>query len=238
MHPHQEVGHLIGGLEERPGLHQVFPVLTAKMSRRQIDVAHFDGLSQGGQVQAVARQFRRVRHHPHLAPAPGHHHGAAGVGNGLQAVQQFVGHPPQFVVVGLIAVQGQGDDGHVVDAHGLDHPARHAGRHLIDIGKGLVVDLEEAGLQVLAHLELGGDHGVAVAGLGVEVFQTLHLPELFLQRDDRQVFHLLRRGAGEADEDVHHGHGNLGVFLTGGEDQGRGPGQQADNDNQGGQLGF
>ena len=123
---HQEVGHLVGGLEERPGLHQVFPVLAGEMARRQIDVAHLDGLGQRGQIQAVARQARRVGHHPHLALAPGHHVGAPGVGNGLQAVQQFVRHPAQLIVVGLVAVQGQGDDGHVVDAHGLDHPARHA----------------------------------------------------------------------------------------------------------------
>ena len=110
--------------------------------------------------------------------------------------------------------------------------------HLVDIGKGLVVDLEEAGLQVLAHLELGGDHGVAVAGHGVEVLQALHLPKLLLQIDDRQVFHFLGRGAGHTDEDVHHGHGDLGVFFTRREYQGRGPSQQADDDNQGGQLRF
>ena len=158
-------------------------------------------------------------------------------GMALQAVEQLVRHPPQLVVVGGVAVQGQGDDGHVVDAHGLDHPARHALGHLVEVGEDLVIDLEEAGLQVFPHLELGGDDGKPVPGLGIEVFQALHLPEFFLQIDHHQVFHFRGRGPGEADEDVHHGHLDLGVFFPGGVEQRHQPGQQAHQDDDGGQLG-
>ena len=155
----------------------------------QIDVAHLDGLGQGGQVQVMPRQAGRVGHDAHLALAPGHHIGAAGVGDALEAVEEFVGDAAELVVVGGVAVEGQGDDGHVVDAHGLDHPAGHAGGHLVDIGEDLVIDLEEAGLEIFPNLELGGDDGEAVPGLGIEVFQALHLPEFFLEIDDHQVFH-------------------------------------------------
>ena len=143
----------------------------------------------------------------------------------------------QLVVIGGVAVQGQGDDGHVVDAHGLDHPARHALRHLVVVGEDLVIDLEEAGLQVFPHPELGGDDGKPVPGLGIEVFQALHLPEFFLQIDHHQVFHFGGRGPGEADEDVHHGHLDLGVFFPGGVQQRHQPGQQAHQDDDGGELG-
>ena len=234
---HQQVRHFRGALKKRPGLHQVLPVLAGEMPGGQIDVAHLQGLDQGRQVQAVARQAHRVGDHPHLALAARHHVGAGRVRDALQAVQQLVRHPAQFVVVGAVAVQGQGDDGHVVDVHGLDHPARHALGHLVDIGEDLVVDLEEAGLQVFPHLELGGDHREGVPGLGIEVLQALHLPQLLFQVDDHQVFHFLGRGPREADEDVHHGHLDLGVFFPGGVEEGHDPGQQAHQDDDGGQLG-
>ena len=168
-------------------------------------------------------------------PAPDHVR-PSGVLHRLQANLQLLRHPPQLVVAVGRTEQGQVDDGHVVDLDGLDDPARDARRHLVDVGLNLVVQLDPASLQVLAHVEANGHDGLARHARRVDVFHAGDLVEQLLQPGRDLPLHFRRLGPGHGDHHIGHRHDDLRVLLARRDQQRRRPGDQTHDDQQDRQI--
>ena len=69
--------------------------------------------------------------------------------------------------------QGQGDNGHVIDAPADDQRLGDAQRHAVHIGADPLMDAQDGSVRAGADLEPGGDQDLVVLGQGVDMLDRI-----------------------------------------------------------------
>ena len=136
------------------------------------------------------------------------------------------------------AVQGQGQDGHIIDGAGLDQWGAHARGNAVKVGLKLLVEPDEGRLDVSADDEADDDQRIARARCGVEVFDPGHLPEQLFHRPGDTILHLGRCRSRHGDGDIHHRHLDLRLLFAGQLKNGEAAEQDRGDDCNGRQLGI
>ncbi len=209
---------VLGAGEEGAGLHQDFLVARHQRAGRLHRVGHLQRVTDVLRRHVEGRHAVRVHQHPHRAAGAAEGGDFAGAGDAFQLDFRGVRHLLQLVGTACLVArpQGDGDDGDVVDAERLDDGFADAefGRHPVAVGLDGVVQPHQRLRPVLAHQVLHGQHGHAGFGHRIDVLDAGDLRQHLLGRGSDQRFHVPRRGAGEGDEDVGHGHVDLWLFLA------------------------
>lgn len=176
IHPNDHLRDLVGGGQVTAGLHEDLPVVLGEASGGEIRI---DGLERARHLKrrkVVRRQSLAVQVNEDLSRVPSMHGGLGRVGHRLKPIHDLVRHSTKAVSGVRVAVEREGDDGHVVYLDGADEPARHAGGDGVNVGLDLVVDFDQAALAILADIEAHRDHRLAGARDGIHVFDAVYLP--------------------------------------------------------------
>ena len=88
----------------------------------------------------------------------------------------------QRQVVIASTVEGQREDGDIVDRSGFDQWKGYPMRHAVLIRTQLLGDLYQTRVRIGAHLEANDRQGLAFPRLRIEVLHPGHFPEQFLHR--------------------------------------------------------
>src|SRR5690554_2557038 len=114
-------------------------------------------------------------------------------------------------------IQRQGHHRHIINAPGLND--RLGGAEIlwqpVLVRIHLVVQANQGILAGNAHLELHGDHRLALTGHGIHVLHALDFAHYLLGRCGNGAFNLPGAGPWHGHHDVRHGDINLGLFLLG-----------------------
>ena len=216
---HHQARDLCGRVQERAGEDGEVVLAHLDVADLLLAVGRTDGVGDLVQGNVEAGQTAGQGLHPDLLGAAAHDETYPCVRDLLQALQHVQGEGAQRGVVDVARPEGEVDDGHVVDALGLDHGLGHAGGNQVEVRGQLVVELEQRGDHVLAHNELDRHHATPPVRGRVDVLHAGDLAHQPFQGIDGETGHLLRRGARIGDVDVHHGHGDLGVLLARGQQE-------------------
>ena len=238
MDPDHHPAHGGGAVQEAAELGQDLPLPGGKAAGAPLTVGQLHQFQDPGRVHGIGGQKARVQFHPHLTPLAADECGLRDLGDLLDGVDHQGGHAPQGEVVLAAAVEGQGEDGHVVDAPGLEQGRGGARGDPVQVGVELLVELDDGLLLVPAHQEADDDQGLAGAGGGVDVFHPGELTGEFLEGPRDPLGHLLGAGPGHGDEDVDHGHDDLRLLLPGQEVHRQGAEQDGRPGDQGRQGGI
>ena len=137
-------------------------------ARLLLGVRRSDGLRHLVQADAVTGEPLRVDLDAQLLGAAADHEALAGVAELIQLLQHIMSQHAQLAVVDIqnavsveiLGPHGQGDHGHIVDPLGFDQGWRNPGRHQVEVGIDLVVDLDQRGGHLLADIEFNGHHAL------------------------------------------------------------------------------
>jgi len=235
---HDHAGRVVDASQQASRVDEGLAVARGVAAGGQGDVGLAQGVHDLEGRDVVCLEPGRIEDHPGLAALAPDDGEFGHVLVLLDLRAELQGHPPELVArdAGALAPEGEREDGHVVDGAGLDHRLGDAGRDPVVVGHELVVELDEAVLQALAHVE--PDDGQVEPGFddGVKVLDALDLPEELLHGTRDPFLHLLRGGAGVGHGDVDHGDNDLGLLLAGGHDDGKEAEQQGCDHDQRGEL--
>ena len=226
MHRDHRVGDIFRVAQEWATVHHVFAIIAIEATHAQIGVGALERVRHFERRHLMAGQPFGIQLDPDFARTSAHYKGMAGVGNLLHAMQNFVGHAPQLRVIRVRAVEGDRQDRNVIDTHRLDDPSGHPGRHRVAVRFELVVNLDGALDAIGANLEAHRHHRHAGPRDRIDVPHPVHLPELFLEVDSDEVFHLARAGPRHLYDNVGHGDDDLRVLLARGGKQGDSSGRK------------
>ena len=240
-HGHHQIGHLAGAGQIRAGFERQGPVALQQIAQGRALVGALQGAAQVVHGDAQGGQPGRVQLHLHgmARAAQGAH--LARAGHALELQLQAVGHALEVVGTdgGVGAVQGQADDGHIIDALGFDQGFDHAqarGQPVAVAAHGVVQAHQGLGARH-AHLELHGDHGQARARHRADMLGACHLGQHLLGRRGHPLLDIGHAGTREGNQHIGHGDVDLGLFLTRGDQHGEQAQQQRHQSQQGRDLG-
>ena len=205
------------------------PGLVGAIGRRQ----GVDDIRAG---ETPGGELLRVELHPELTVGATDDARLSDLGHALDRRLDLHRDPAQGQVIVVGAVQGQGQDRHIVDGARLDQGWGDAGRNAVKIGLKLLIQLHQAALDILAHLEADDGHGLTGHSGGIDVLDALDLPQQLLHRPHHPFLDLFGRGPGHADHDIDHRHLDLGLFFTRQQQHRHQPQQHTGDDQQRGEF--
>ena len=141
------------------------------------------------------------------------------------------------MVIVTFGIEGQVDNGDIVDFHGFHHPAANQGRDPVTVHGNLIVQLDEGSFPILSHRKPDRYNGHAPTGSGVNVFHPIHLPQESFQGGGHKLFHFLGTGSGGIDKDICQGNDNLGFLFPWGQNEGGDPHGKGKQDQKDGKFG-
>ncbi len=200
--------------EEGAGLHGDLRVPAAQHAGVRLLVGGAQPLGQVRRAQVAGSERQRVELHPQLPPGATDEPGLGHLEDGLDGVVHLGGQAAQGEVVVGFRVEGEGEDGHVVDAVRLDERPRDAVGDAVEVGLQLLVEADDGLLEVRAHVEAGDEQTLPGGGGGVDVFHPGQFVEQLLHGHGQPLLDFLRGGAGHGDDDVDHRHLDLRLLLA------------------------
>ena len=237
MHADDDVAGVLRAGEEAAGLQQDLAVVIGERAGDELAVGRLEQrddvrraevargelrrVEQDAQLPALAADERRLSHQRHL----------------LHGVVHFGDDAAQRVMVLPRAVEGERQDRHVVNGLGLDEREGDALGDAVEVGLQLLVEEDQAALDVLADLEADDGQALALAGGRVDVFHLGDFPEQLLHRPGGALLDLLGAEAGHGDQHVNHRHLDLRLLLARQEQRRRRAQQNRGDDEQRRQLG-
>jgi hypothetical protein len=200
--------------EEGAGLQQRFPVGGGLRAGVGLGVGLLQHRHEVPGAEIAGGELLGIQHHAHGAVLAADQRRFGHEGNLLHRVIHLRSEPAQRGVIVARAVEGEGEDRHVVDRAGLDERRGDAERDAVEVRLQLLVEADEGGLEVRADLEPHDGQVAAGACGGVEVFDTGDFPKEFLHRARDAVLHLGRRRTGHRHHHVDHRHLDLRLLLA------------------------
>ena len=219
VHANDQTFHIVGLGQERAGKHLHDFARRFQAACFFFRVGAANGLRHLSGADAVTGQTFRQNLDPQLFGTAADDVALRRVGHFLEALHDVKRHHAQGRVIDVVRPHGQRHHRHIVNAFRLDQRLRYTWGNFVHVGHQLVIQLDQRGFHGLADLELHRNHAAAVARHGIDVFDAGDFAHQAFQRINGQTGYLVRRSAGIAEEHVHHGYGNLRVFLTRGEQQ-------------------
>ena len=218
-HLHDQIGHVARLRQVRTGLDGHTLIGAQQLPHGQAEVGRLQGHTQVVHGDARAIHALRVDLHQHRAARAANSDHIAGAGHALDVGLDAVRHALQIksAHVCVFAVQGEGHNGHIVDALGLDQRLRQpqVARQPVRVFADRVVQLDQRLGARHAHLELHCQDGHAGARDRINMFHASDLGEHLLGRDRHHLLHFAHRRARERRDHVGHGHVDLGLFFAG-----------------------
>ncbi len=132
--------------------------------------------------------------------------------------------------------QGQGDNRHIINATANDQRFANANRDAVHIGADLFMRAQDGAVRAGANQEPRGDHGIIIAGRGIDMFDVIDALHDGFHRLGHQFHGVIRPKAGRLNVDVHQGNRDLRLFFSGQgnqRDQTHGQGRQDHQGRQG-----
>ena len=114
----------------------------------------------------------------------------------------------------VAAMEGQGQDRHVVNGVGLDQRPGDRMGDAIEIGLKLLVEPDDGGLKVLTDKESHDQEGLSGHRGRIDILHPRQLVEQLFHRDGEPFLHFLRRGPRHRDHDIDHRYLDLRFFLA------------------------
>ncbi len=225
--------HLGRVRERRPHVHSGLPAVRDEHAGARRARSTGQCVHHVHHRRAARREPSRIDRHADFAGGAADHGDARRVRHLAEALRGLAGDLPQRLRIDLRATLGmerERDERQIVDLDGLDHPARHAGRHAIRVHRDLVVELHDRALSVLADLEAHRDHRLAGTRHRVDVLDAVDLPEQRLEARRHEVLDLAGAGSRKRHQHVRDRHHDLRLFLAGHSCEGRDPSEQREHD--------
>ena len=212
---HHHLTHIVGIPEKVPDANGHASVSGHQVPGRKVGVRGAKGLENGSPREPPGRQGLGIQGHGNLPGRPTDDPGLGHVGNPLQLGRQLHGLLPKQIPIPCISPsgEGEGEDGHFVDAVEGDEGRRGSRRNLVHVGHELPVQPGQSHLRLRSHLEPGRHHGAVVLGHRVDVVQVGDFPDGPLQGLHQAPLHLFGRCSGHAHRHVDHGNPDLGLLL-------------------------
>ena len=189
-------------------------VVAGQAAGDELPVGLLQHRHESGRAEIARGQPRRIQQHPHLPPRAADERGFGHQRHLLHRVIHLRHQPAQREVIVARAVERQRQDRHVVDGLGLDEREGDAVRDAVEVRLQLLVELHQAALHVLAHLEAHDDQALAGARGGVDVFDAGDFPEQLLHRPGGALLDFLGAEAGHGHQHVDHRHLDLRLLLA------------------------
>ena len=128
----------------------------------------------------------------------------------------------------IAAPHGQGDDGHVIDALGLDERLSNpdAGRPPVLVRIDGVVEAHDGVITVNSDFVLDGQDRQAGTRDGIDVFDAGNLPQYLFHRRRHEILDLFRACAREGNQNIRERHVDLRLFLARRHEHGEDPHQK------------
>jgi len=137
----------------------------------------------------------------------------------------------QLVAIVPLAIEGDGEDGHIIDGPELDEGLARPLRDKVEVGVHLVVGSNDGLFLRGIHEEPNDGHGAAGHGGRVYVLDVGYLPQELLHGGRDPLLDLLGAGPWHLDEDVDHRNDDLGLLLSRREERAEGAeGDRRDDD--------
>ncbi len=212
--PHHQGAHLFRRAQEGAGLDQHLLAVALEAPRRGRRVLGPDRLSDGRGIEPVARQALGVEAHPHGSRLAAEQGRLRDVGELVHLAPELGRDLAQAIGVVAVAPQGEREDRDVVDGAQLDQREPRPRRHLVETGGDLLVDLDQALLEIVPHQEAHGHQGAVRARSRVDVLDPRDLPHSLLEGHRHPVLHFLWGGAGHGHEEVDDGDDDLRLLLA------------------------
>ena len=231
-------GHLLDGAQKTVGMDQHLAFGRGYQAGIAGLVGRLQHAGHPVEVQLIGGQPDGIDLDPHLAGLAADEGGDGNIVLALDEVFHLGRGPAQGIVVLVVAPEGQGQNGHVIDITGLDQRRRGGPGDAVIIGHELGLQTHDGLFLVLANVKPDNGHGHARAGGGVNVFHPGDLPEQFFHGRGDPLFHFPGVGAGHPHKDVDHGNDNLGFLFPGQRDNGRDTKKDGSENNQRRQFGI
>jgi hypothetical protein len=235
-----DVAHLFAVFEESSGFHEIFPVSGRKGAGRQAEICLLQGGDDLKSGHMVRLEFCRIQSNPDLPFLSSDQGKLRYVLVLLDLVAKFCADPPEFIagVAVAVAPEGQRENRHIIDGALLDQRWQNTRRYPVEIGRELVVQVDDALLHALPDVK--PDDRQVEPGLddGVDILHPFDFPEQLFHGFGNPGFDLLGRCPRIGDEDVDHGHEDLRFFLARGDDDRKKSEEERCNDHKRRQFGF
>ncbi len=222
--------------EEGAGLQQHLLVQRRQAAGVGLEVDLLDLRRDLGDGEVARGQLQRVETDRHLAAGAADDLGLGHLLDALDAVVDLGRQPPQGGVVVAAAVEGQGQDRHVVDGMRLDQRLRHRMGDAVEVGLQFLVEADDGGFEVLADVEADDQQALAGHRGRVDVLDAGDFVEQLFHRDGEPLLDLLRGGAGHRHHHVDHRHLDLRFLLARQQEDGEDAEEQRGEDAERGQL--
>ena len=232
------IADIFRGAEEGSRFHEDFAVGAGEAARAELPVRLLEHGDESGGSQSAGRQLRGIELDADGAARSSCDGGFRDERNLTDGFVDLGGEAAQGQVIVAGTVEGEGEDGDIVDAAGLDDGWRHAHRNAVEIGAEFFRHLDEAAVRVFADLEADNDERFAVAGGAVEVFDSGDFPEQFLHGAGGAFFDFRGGGTWHGDHDIDHGNLDLRFLFAREQEDGGGPEQDRGDHQQRGQFGI
>ena len=232
------IAHVFGVPQERAGLEQNLRIGEGPGAVLMRLVGGGDGLAHAIRGETAGGKGGRIEGDPHRATNAANERGLCHLIDGLDGLIELGRESTKRQMILRLAVQGEGENGHVINRAGFDQRLADPGRDAVEVGLQFLVQSDERGLDVGADDKPHNNHGTAGGGRRVEVFHIGNFPQEFFHGPGDAVFHLGGGRAGHAHEDVDHGHLDLRLLLARKLEHGEQAEEDRSNDRDGRKLGI
>ena len=239
-HADHQVGDLAGLRQEGAGFDGHALVAGQQFAHRHAHIRRLQRLAHLLHRHARARHAPRVQFDQHGAAGAAQGLHFARAGNALDVGLDAVRHALQVIGAGrcILAVERQRDNGHVVDAFGLDDRLHHAQAFRQPVGvvlDGVVQPHQRLGARH-AHLELHRQHRHAGTRHRHHMLHAGNLRQHLFARCGHHLLDIAHRGARKRHQHIGHGDVNLRLFLPRRDQHRKNAQQQRDERQQRGDL--
>ena len=234
---HYHIAHLLGGPEECAGLDDHRLIHRGQFTTAELAVGLLQHRNDAHRAQSAGGQTRGIQEHPQFSTGPADDRRLGDLRHLLHRIINLGHQATQGQVVVSPAVEGQRQDGDIVDGTGLDQRESHPMRHPVPIGAEFFRHLHQTGIGIRAHLEADDGQGLPFPGLRVEVLHAGHLPEQFFHGSCGPLLDLLRRRPWHRHHHIHHRHQDLRLFFARQHQNREGPEQHRGEHDERGELG-
>ena len=235
-HAYDDGTNILGISEEVTGLEQGLSIAEGLGPRLRLSVGLLQHRDEDGRAQIAGSQALRIEEHPDRAGLTADDRCLRDLRQHFDGILDLHRQLAELRVVITGAVEGEGQNRHVVDRSRFEQRRNNSKRHAVEIGLELLVQTDQGHLRVDADLKTDDGHVGTGASRGVQVFDPGDLPEEHLHGAGDPVLDLVGRCTRHGYHDIDHRNLDLRLLLAGEEEHGKDAEQQGRCDQDGGQL--
>ena len=153
----------MSGFEEAAGFHEDLVVVSGEASGAELPVRLLEHGNEACGAEIAAGEFDGIEHHADRAAGTTEQSGLGHLRHLFDGFIHLGGETAEGEVIVAGAVEGECEDGHVVDALWLHDGHGDAHGHAVEVGAELFGEFYETAFGVFADFEAHDDEALAVA---------------------------------------------------------------------------